>query len=199
MRNRHCVPILLALVAAVTPAFAVDAVANWPQFRGPDARGVADNAGLPEQWSATENVAWKTGIPGRGWSSPIVWGNRVFVTTAVAQGDAAAPKKGLYFGGEQKEVAPTAWQWKVFCLDLESGAVLWERQVHEGIPAHPIHIKNSYASETPVTDGERVYAYFGNIGIWCFDMDGNPVWNKPIAPHRTRVEWGTASSPVLHE
>lgn len=177
--------------------------ANWPQFRGPGARGVAEGDALPDSWSAVasppENIAWKTDIPGRGWSSPIVWGNRVFLTTVASQEQTETPKKGLYFGGEQKDVPAVLHAWKVYCLDLETGAVAWERQVHEGVPATPIHVKNSYASETPVTDGERVYVYFGNLGLWCFDFDGNPLWTKEIEPHRMRAGWGTASSPVLHE
>jgi outer membrane protein assembly factor BamB len=171
---------------------------NWPQFRGPEGLGVAEGAGLPEQWTATENVAWKTDIPGRGWSSPVVWGNRVFLTTVVNTGESEAVKKGLYFGGERNKAPDAVHQWKVLCLDLESGKVLWEKQVHEGKPATPIHIKNSYASETPVTDGERVYVCFGNLGVWCFDMEGKELWTKPIEPHKMSFGYGTAASPVLH-
>lgn len=173
--------------------------ANWPQFRGPEARGVAEGDALPDQWSATDNVAWKTDIPGRGWSSPIVWGNRVFLTTVVNLGESEAPKKGLYFGGNRMTAPESLHQWKVYCLDLETGRVLWERQVREGKPPGPIHLKNSYASETPVTDGERVYVYFGNLGVWCFDFDGNVVWTKELEPHKMRFAWGTAASPILHE
>jgi len=171
----------------------------WPQFRGPGARGAAEGDALPERWSATDNVAWQTHIPGRGWSSPVVWGNRVFLTTVVTLGDLEAPKKGLYFGGERSEAPESSSQWKVLCLHLESGQIIWERQVHEGKPISAVHIKNSYASETPVVESDRIYAYFGNVGIWCLDFDGNVLWNKDIAPHRTRLNWGTASSPVLHE
>lgn len=173
--------------------------ANWPQFRGPEARGVADGDALPDQWTATENVAWKTDIPGRGWSSPIVWGNRVFLTTVVNQGESETPKKGLYFGGNRMTAPESVHQWKIYCLDLETGQVLWERQVREGKPPAPIHLKNSYASETPVTDGERVYVYFGNLGVWCFDFSGNAVWTKELEPHKMRFAWGTAASPILHE
>jgi len=171
---------------------------NWPQFRGADARGVTSNRHLPDRWSAKENVAWKTDIPGRGWSSPIVWGDRVFLTTVINTGTTEEPKKGLYFGGDRPKPPDSLHQWKVYCLDLKSGAVRWERQVREAIPETPIHLKSSYASETPVTDGERVYCYFGNVGVFCFDMDGNEVWQHPINPQPTRFGWGTAASPVLH-
>ena len=192
------VPGLCCLIASIG-ATRADSPANWPQFRGPDARGVASGTDLPARWSATENVAWKTEIPGRGWSSPVAWGNRVFVTSVVNLGESEAPKKGLYFGGERKDLPESVHQWMVYGLDLETGNIVWERKVHEGQPFSPIHIKNSYASETPVTDGERVYACFGNVGIWCFDFDGNQMWTKELEPHKTRVNWGTASSPVLHE
>ena len=194
---RRIVPLLSVLCSVAVAQAGEDA--NWPQFRGPGARGVAEGSGLPDRWSATENVSWKTDIPGRGWSSPIVWGNRVFLTTVVNTGQSEAPKKGLYLGGNRKDAPDAPHQWKVLCLDLETGQVAWERQVHEGKPPSSIHIKNSYASETPVTDGERVYAYFGNLGVWCFDFDGNVVWTKELVPHKTSSGWGTASSPALHE
>ena len=171
---------------------------NWPQFRGPGARGTATGEGLPGRWSATENVAWKADLPGRGWSSPIVWGNRIFLTTVVNLGSSEEPKKGLYFGGNRPTPPDSIHQWKVICLDLGTGDLVWSRQVHEGRPQSAIHLKNSFASETPVTDGTRVYCYFGNIGIFCFDLDGNEIWRKAIEPHPTRFGWGTAASPVLH-
>lgn len=171
---------------------------QWPQFRGPNARGIAEGASLPVRWSTTENVAWNCEIPGRGWSSPVVWGDRVFLTTVINTGESEEPKKGLYFGGNRLKPPESPHQWKVLCLDLNSGEVLWERQVHEGRPGTSTHIKNSYASETPVTDGERVYCYFGNIGVFCFDLAGKEVWKVAIEPHQTRFGWGTAASPVLH-
>lgn len=171
---------------------------QWPQFRGPNARGVSEGTNLPDRWSTKQNVAWKRAIPGRGWSSPIVWGNRVFLTTVVNSGESEEPTKGLYLGGERMAPPTSLHRWKVFCLDLDTGRVLWERQVHKGRPATAIHIKNSYASETPVTDGERVYCYFGNVGIFAFDFEGREVWKVDIPPHQTRLGWGTAASPALH-
>ena len=186
---------LLTLIMCGSPAIAQT---NWPQFRGADSRGVASAAKLPDRWSATENVAWKTDIPGRGWSSPIVWGDRVFLTTVINSGKSEEPKKGLYFGGDRPKPSDAVHQWKVICLDLKSGAVRWERQVHEGQPQTPIHLKSSYASETPVTDGERVYCCFGNVGVFCFDLDGKEIWKHMLKPQATRFGWGTAASPVLH-
>jgi outer membrane protein assembly factor BamB len=172
--------------------------ANWPQFRGAGARGVTTNTNVPEVWSASENVAWKAEIPGRGWSSPIVWGDRVFLTTSVNSGTNEPLKKGLFLGGERPNAPRPEHEWKVICLDLSTGKVRWERVVHRGEPARPIHLKNSYASETPVTDGEHVYACFGNVGVFCLDFEGKEVWSKPIEPHRMASSWGTAASPTLH-
>lgn len=190
--------IVAALVAGLSPAAVSASDDSWPQFLGPGSRAISTNPNLPDRWSATENVAWKTPIPGRGWSSPIAWGDRVFVTTVVGGDDDELPKKGLYFGGERPDAPPAEHQWKVLCLDLASGKVLWERIVQHGDSLGPKHSKNSYASETPVTDGERVYAYFGNLGVFCFDMEGRPVWSKKLEPHATRNGWGTAASAVLY-
>jgi len=171
---------------------------NWSQFRGPGSRGVAENPALPEVWSATKNVAWKTEIPGRGWSSPVAWGDRAFLTTVINEGESEEPKKGLYFGGNRAR-PKSLHRWLAYCLDLKTGKVLWKRQVHKGAPETAIHLKSSYASETPVTDGARVYCYFGNLGVFCFDLEGKALWSKKIEPRRTRFGWGTAASPVLDE
>ena len=170
--------------------------ANWPRFRGPGAQGVSVSTNLPVRWSATENVVWKAEIAGRGWSSPIVWGDRVFLTTAVNSGVSEPAKKGLYLGGERPNAPRPEHEWKVICLDLVSGKVRWERAVHRGPPVGPIHLKNSYASETPVTDGERVYACVGGVGLFCLDFTGEQVWSHPLEPHKMRSGWGTAASPV---
>lgn len=171
---------------------------HWPQFRGPGAAGTSTNARLPARWSATENVAWKTDLPGRSWSSPIVWGGRVFVTAVVSTGEAEPPRKGLYFGGDRPEPPKAEHQWKVLCLDLATGRVQWERTVHRGAPRTPVHLKSSYGAETPVTDGDRVYALFGGLGLFAFTLDGVEAWSRPIEPRKMRYGWGTAASPVLH-
>jgi outer membrane protein assembly factor BamB len=186
--------VLIIIAGVERPARAQD---NWPQFRGADSLGVSANSNLPDHWSATENVAWKTDLPGRGWSSPIVWGDKIFLTTCVNLGEGEEPKKGLYFGGDRAKPPESEHQWKVYCLDLKTGDVLWEQLAHQGVPSTPIHIKNSYASETPVTDGQRVYAYFGNIGLFCYDLDGKLLWKKPLEAHKIRNGWGTAASPVV--
>ncbi|MBC9890721.1 MAG: PQQ-binding-like beta-propeller repeat protein, partial [Opitutae bacterium] len=153
------------------------ATSNWPQFRGAESRGIGPDEKLPDRWSSAENVAWKTDIPGRGWSSPIVWEDKVFLTTVINAGVSEEPRKGLYRGGNRPEAPTTLHTWKVYCLDLTSGNINWEYTVHESLPKTGFHIKNSFASETPVTDGERVYFYFGNVGFVVFDLVGKAVWS----------------------
>lgn len=205
---QHLRKSVLALTVFVVAGAQVHAQERWPQFRGPQARGIsaesistdgsASDSKLPDQWTATDNIAWKKDIPGRGWSSPVVWDRKVFLTTVVNSEAYEPAKKGLYFGGERKP--PTSvHQWKVLCLDLESGEVLWEKQVHEGVPKSSIHIKSSFASETPVTDGKRVYCCFGSLGIFCLDFEGNQIWRYDLEALPTRLGWGAAASPVLHE
>ena len=198
MRLRNSVAALSALALLLSIGSGARAQTNWPQFRGPDARGIGNGTHLPDRWSSTENVAWKSEIPGRGWSSPIVWGNRVFLTTAINSGQSEEPKKGLYFGGDRIDPPKSEHLWRVLCLDLTTGKPQWEKTVRQGAPQTSIHLKSSYAAETPVTDGERIYALFGNVGVFAFTLDGTAVWSKTIEPHKTRYGWGTAASPVLH-
>jgi outer membrane protein assembly factor BamB len=174
---------------------------SWPQFRGPNASGGVedDNTSRPVTWSATENIQWKRDIDGRGWSSPIVSNDRIFVTTVVGDSKGEEPKKGLYFGGDRSTPSKSVHRWIVLCLELSTGKVRWERVVHEGVPRFPIHIKSSYASETSVTDGRLVYVCFGNVGLYALDFDGNLIWKSELDSLPMRSGWGTAASPALHE
>jgi outer membrane protein assembly factor BamB len=188
----------LVAVLLITP-IVLRAEQGWPQFRGPGSAGVTpDNPKLPDSWSATKNVTWKTAIPGHGWSSPIAWGDRIFLTSVIAAGDTEAPRKGLYFQGERP--APSVeHRYVVYAIDFESGKVAWERVVHRGIPPTARHLKNTFASETPVTDGTRLYAAFGSVGIYAFDFSGKALWSVPLDARPTRFGWGTAASPVVHD
>ena len=189
---------MLAISITLTLLTATFADEKWPQFRGPGALGVAEDPQLPETWSATENVAWKTEIPGSGWSSPVVWGDNIYLTSVISSVEGEKPKKGLYFGGERK-AATDVHRWVVYCVDWKTGKIRWQKEVHQGVPLSSHHLKNTYASETPVTDGERVYAYFGNVGLFCFDMNGKLLWSKKWEPVKTRYGWGTAASPALYK
>jgi outer membrane protein assembly factor BamB len=195
MIRRSLLTIGMIALAVVGPS--AGANDHWPQFRGPSA-GVAENdPALPERWSATENVVWAIDVPGVGWSSPVVWGDHVFITTVINSGQAEAPKPGLYMGGE-RPASTAPHKWMVHDVDFATGKVRWSRDLRNAVPGGPKHLKNSYASETPVTDGERVYVYFGSVGLFAFDMNGAPVWSKPMDAPRMRTGWGTAASPVLH-
>ncbi len=192
-----CLLFLFMLLASPSSSFSADEY--WNQFRGPDGAGtVEDNPNLPETWSPTKNVSWVQNIPGMGWSSPIVWKNKIFLTAVIKAGEEEQPKKGLYFGGERPK-PDEVHEWIVMCLDFETGEIFWKKTAHKSTPSGPRHLKNTYASETPVTDGERVYAYFGNTGLFVYDMEGNLVWDKQWEPVKMRHGWGTAASPVLHK
>lgn len=187
-----------ALAAVLALGCQALAAEQWPQFRGPGSTGVAESTTLPDTWSTTQNVKWKTAIPGQGWSSPIAWGDRIFLTSVVPVGEVETPKRGLYLQGERP--APTVdHRYVVYAIDFTSGAIAWEREVHRGVPPGARHLKNTFASETPATDGTRVYAAFGNVGIYAFDFSGKPVWTFAIEAKPTRNGWGTASSPIVHD
>jgi hypothetical protein len=169
---------------------------DWPRFRGPSAGVADDDPALPDAWSPTENVVWKTDIPGIGWSSPIIWGDHIFLTTVVNSAQQEPPKPGFYLGDWPASTAPH--RWMAYDVDFTTGKIRWEREVGSSPPGRPKHLKNSYASETPVTDGERVYFYFGNAGLFAFDLTGRALWSQKIGPFKTRNNWGTGGSPALH-
>ena len=176
--------------------------AEWPQFRGLTAGAVADDPLLPDRWSTTENVAWAVDIPGLGWSSPVVAGELVFMTSAISSGDERAPVPGLYDPGESfgKTRSDATHQWMVYAIDFDTGSIRWARELEALVPTELKHVKNSFASETPVTDGRRVYVYFGSIGLLAaLNMSGETVWRAHVGSFNGGQEFGTAASPVLHE
>jgi outer membrane protein assembly factor BamB len=191
--------LIVVLVILLTRLEIAVAQNNWPQFRGLGSLGVSDEKNLPDAWGTNQNVKWKAEIPGYGWSCPIIWGEKVFVTSVVKDGEVEPPKKGLYFGGERPTPSKDTHHWMTYCLDAKTGKKLWEKQIHQGSPPSSIHVKNTYASETPVTDGERLYVYFGNIGVFCLGLDGKEIWSKRFDSYKTRNGWGTSASPVLHK
>ena len=172
---------------------------QWPQFRGPDAGAIADDPALPDTWSETQNIAWKTAIPGLGWSSPIVWDDHIFLTSAISDGKEPPPAPGLY--DEHDHVKASAAQhWMVYDIEFKTGKIRWQRELKNGEPPLLRHVKNSYASETAVTDGELVYVYFGSLGlVTALDFKGNVVWRKDLGAFNTQVELGTGASPALYK
>jgi outer membrane protein assembly factor BamB len=176
--------------------------ADWPQFRGPDGNGLVSQANLPMAWSADKNVLWKVPLPGTGWSQPIVWGDRIFLTAAETEnqkkpkGGENDPGLGILLGSPPPTVV---YRYRVLCLDGRTGKVLWQTLAHEGKPRIATHRNNTYASETPVTDGDRIIACFGMIGVFAFDTSGKPLWNKDLGAFPMQFGWGTGSSPALHD
>ncbi|MCH8118254.1 MAG: PQQ-binding-like beta-propeller repeat protein [Planctomycetes bacterium] len=179
---------------------------NWPSFRGPSATGVAEGYPTPVKWDIerAENIRWKTYIPGLGHSSPVIWGERIFVTTAVKDTGESSLKVGLY--GDVKSVKEgNIFSWHVYCIDRKNGKILWSRQSHIGKPKVKRHPKSSHASPTPCTDGNYVVAFFGSEGMYCYDMKGNLIWEKDLGKldwgffKSPAAQWGGGSSPVIHK
>ena len=174
---------------------------NWHQWRGPMATGVAPTGDPPLEWDQSRNMKWKVEIPGQGKSTPIVWGQRIFVTTAVNTGK-------VIDGATKPEDQPqrqfgikfpnTLFRFVVMCLDRETGKVLWEQTAVEELPHEGHHGDNSHASASPTTDGQFVYVSFGSRGVYCYDLDGHLKWQKKLGNVSTRLSFGEASSPVVH-
>lgn len=196
---RSIVPVIVAL--SMTTALAAGPGDNWPQFRGATGGVVADDPALPETWSPTENIAWKAEIPGLGWGSPVVWGDYVFVSTAVSA-DKDEPRgvtPGIYADKtEKREQAigtgkdpdyKIARRWMLYAFSFKTGKVRWAVQLREGLPLEKKYLDNTYASETPVTDGERVYVFHASAGLFAVDYSGKIVWSRrvplPDAPTMT--------------
>ncbi len=178
---------------------------QWPAFRGFAARGYLDKANLPDHWDVEtmENVGWKIPIPGLGLSCPVVWDSTIFITTAVGEPGERGIKTGMY--GEGKPVDDESeLQWKVIAIHTQTGVVLWERTAYSGIPEVKRHPKSSHANPTVATDGKHVVAFFGSEGVYCYDFDGNLLWEKDFgllmssAHGSDYAEWEFASSPIIH-
>ena len=199
--------ISFALIAAVSLGIAAtvsSSAGNWPQWRGPDGTGISTEKNLPAEWNTSKNIKWKTPIDGRGHSSPIVWDNRIFVTTAI-EGDvvdgAKAPKHML---GDKEFVHPDSvgankkHTFKVIALNRDSGKILWQAVAFEGTPYDDRHRKSSYAASTPATDGKMVYAFFGSEGLYAYDFNGKLAWKADLGKMGT-VGMGTGTSPIIFE
>ena len=177
---------------------------SWPSFRGPHASGVAEGQNLPDKWNGKsgENILWHTKVPGLAHSSPIVWANRVYVTSAVSTDPKATFKPGLYGDGDaSKDLSQQ--RWVLYALDKQSGKIVWERVAFAGEPREKRHIKATYANSTPATDGRIVVAWFGSQGVFAYDVNGNLLWKVDLgrldagAYDIPTYEWGTASSPII--
>ncbi len=179
---------------------------NWPSFRGEKARGIAENFSTPTSWRVedSKNIKWKVEIPGLAHSSPIIWNDRIFITTAISGMENPDLKVGLYGNIEPVE-DETVHRWKVYCLNKQTGKIMWEQTACEGIPKVKRHPKSTHANSTPATDGKFVVAFFGSEGLYCYDIKGRLIWKKDfgildsgffLVPN---AQWGFASSPVIHD
>jgi len=193
-------PFSLAFVlAAVATAPAAD---HWPSWRGPTANGIAPtSANPPIKWDTETNIKWKVPLPGRGSATPVVWGDRLFVLTAIptdraAKADELPPADPKF---QTRTTPPTTfYKFDVICLDRNTGKELWRKTAAEAVPHEGYHKTHSYAAGSPATDGARLYASFGSFGVFAFDLDGKQLWKRDFGRMRTRLGWGEAVTPVVH-
>ncbi|HEX6045136.1 MAG TPA: PQQ-binding-like beta-propeller repeat protein [Pyrinomonadaceae bacterium] len=199
--------ISLALIVAasfVLSLVSIAGAANWPQWRGPDGSGISNEKNLPAEWSPTKNIKWKTPIDGRGHSSPIVWENKIFVTTAVEGAEVPGAKAARHLLDDKDFVHPDSvganrkHTFKVIALNRDNGKILWESVAWEGTPYDDRHRKSSYAASTPATDGKLVYAYFGSEGLYAYDFNGKLAWKADVGK-LANLGMGTGTSPILFE
>ncbi len=192
--------VTLALTAQVKPE------RQWPSYRGYMSNGMLDNAALPKTFDffVAQNIRWKTEIPGMGLSSPVVWGDRLFITTAVSGSDNSGLKPGLY--GDVSPVPDSSvHEWKVYCIDKNTGRMLWEKTAYKGVSKIKRHPKSTHANSTMATDGKFAVAFFGSEGLYCYDMKGNLQWKKDFGVLKSvffmmkNAEWEFASSPVIYK
>jgi outer membrane protein assembly factor BamB len=177
---------------------------SWPSFRGPQASGSVEGQDLPDRWDVKtgENILWRTPVPGLAHSSPVVWGNQIFVTTAVSTDPKASFRPGLYGDGDASKDR-SVHRWMLYSIDKRNGKVLWEQQAFQGEPLEKRHIKSTYANSTPATDGRIVVAWFGSEGVYAYDVKGRFLWKVDLgridlgAYDIPSYEWGPASSPII--
>jgi outer membrane protein assembly factor BamB len=210
------------LVPSAALVFGSEPSVAWPQFRGPAGAGILTEGKLPTTWTAKVNIVWSTGVQGRGWSSPVAWDNTVFVTSAISPGAFKAPSTGIFGNDYVAELAKQGLsedevvkkvisrdieltsesgdiRYMVYAFDAATGKIKWEREAHKGAPFGGRHRKNTYASETPTTDGERLYVYFGNVGLFAYSLDGKLLWTTKFDPQPMYLDFGTAASPVVSD
>ncbi len=193
---------IFTLAMVFTLLARVQATDEWPRFRGIQAGVADDDPTLPESWSPTNNVVWKIDVPGLSWSSPVVQGDHIVLSSAISEGSEASPEKGLYDPGDEhgKTRSTSNNRWVVYDVDFQTGKIRWSREVARLVPPIGRHIKNSFASETAVIDGDAVYVYFGAIGLVAsLDLKGEVRWTRKVPAYETYFEMGTASSPVVYK
>ena len=193
----------LSILALIVTNNAGASGPSWPQWRGPSGQGVSEEKNLPTSWNTVTNIKWKAAIPGRGHSSPIVWGNRIFVTTAIEGEVVPGAKAVKHMDGDKEFIHPDSigadhkHQFQVIALDRKTGKIVWTQTAFEGTPYDNRHRKSSFASSTPTTDGTNVYAFFGTEGLYAYTFDGKLKWKADLGKLGT-VGMGTGTSPILY-
>lgn len=184
-------------------AVGLDAADNWPTWRGPTPNGIAVKGNPPVEWSESENVKWKVPLPGQTSSTPIIWGDKLFIQTAVPTAEEAPAAEEAEQEGRRRRGPPstgtpeTPWKFNVVCMDRNTGEIIWEQTAREAIPHEGHHPTGSFAPYSPVTDGEKLWASFGSRGMYCYDLDGNQLWSADLVEMKTRNSFGEGSSPAL--
>lgn len=194
-------PVMLACLVAVAAGADRGEVAagdDWPQWRGPLGTGVAPNGQPPVTWSETKHIRWKKALPGKGHSAPIVWGERIFLTTAIPVGEAVKPRLPSRPGAHDNLATTQQHEFAVLAVNRKTGKILWQQTVHKELPHEAGHVTASLASASPVTDGEHVFAFFGSRGLYCLDTSGKLLWKKHLGEMHTKHGHGEGSSPALH-
>jgi outer membrane protein assembly factor BamB len=189
---------LMFLSAVLVAHGGREAPRDWPQWRGPLGTGLAPGADPPVEWSETKNVRWKTALPGKGHSTPIVWGERIFLTTAIPFGEPVKARLPDRPGAHDNLQQTYKHEFTVLAVNRRDGKILWRRTVHKDLPHEAGHVSASLASSSPATDGQHVFASFGSRGLYCLDLEGNLVWKKDLGEMHTKHGHGEGSSPVLH-
>lgn len=229
MRTLTCQKLFVSATVLIVAILIQSCTQNWPHFRGPGNNMIVTTGNLPLEWSDSENIRWSTPVEGDSWASPVVWGNKVFYVSSIpvkvapqpepqapppapprngAAGNAASGNAGSGQNPppprppaqeEDKSFLEEIYRWEVTCLDLETGEQLWREVAKEGSPRTKKNPATNYASETPVTDGQRLYVYFGMNGLYCYDLEGTLLWETDLGAYQTLNGWGTGSSPVLYK
>ena len=170
----------------------------WPQWRGPQGTGVAPHADPLIEWSDTRNIRWKIALPGQGHSTPIIWGDRIFLTTTIPFGDAVAPKPETAPGAHDNAPVTHHQKFVVLAVSRADGTILWQRTMREELPHERRHNSAGFASASPVTDGEHLFAYFGSRGLYCLDLNGELQWETDLGDMQSKHEHGEGASPALY-
>ena len=204
--------LILAIVCFTSNAYSqnskIDTERQWPSYRGYYSTGILDNTTLPEKWDVEsgENIKWKVDVPGLALSCPVIWGDKLFITSAISESDNMLLRAGKYVNSNPVD-DESVHEWVVYCFDTNTGAKLWDRMAYKGVPQVKRHPKSTHANCTPATDGKHVVAFFSSEGLYCYDMEGELLWKKDFgrlhagawAEGREAIEWEFGSSPLIHK